>query len=281
MRILVLALAGAAALAVAFFVSNTARKTNPDLPAPAEILANAEPEIRVLVADREIAFGARIAESDLSWKKFSAEAAGFGEGFIKETAEPEAMKQIAGQIARTAIGKGEPITPAKIVRPGDRGVMAAMVRAGMRAVAAAVSVDTAAGGFVNPQDRVDVILSRDLEITMGAQTRGRVVTDTIIENVRVLAVDQAFEPPKEPGATVGSTVTLELSPRDAELLVQAMKMGRIVLVLRGVEDLAADRTISRQGSPALASGAPSGLGPSTIRMHGFGSAGELPVGGLP
>lgn len=280
MRILVLALAGAAALAVAFIVSNMARDKNPDQPTPAEIIAQAEPEVRVLVANAEIGYGAKIAEGDLTWKAYTEEAAKFGEGFIQEAAQPEAIKEIAGQIAKVAIGKGEPITATKIVKPGAQGAMAAMVEEGMRAVSIPVSVDTAAGGFVNPQDRVDVILTRDVEITIGNQTRERVVTDTIIENVRVLAVDQNFQPPKEPGATVGSTVTLELTPPDSELLLQASKMGRISLTLRGVQDLASGRTVSRGGSPALASGQSAGASAPTIRVHGFGATTDKPLGGL-
>ena len=115
--------------------------------------------------------------------------------------------------------------------------MAAVLNEGMRAVAVEISVETAAGGFILPNDRVDVILSYEVELTEGDTIVERPATRTILQNVRVLAIDQSFREIEDENVVVGTTATLELRPEHAEILMLGTQMGEISLTLRGVSDV--------------------------------------------
>jgi pilus assembly protein CpaB len=136
---------------------------------------------------------------------------------------------------------GEPIIARKIVRSGDSGYMAAVLEPGMRAMSMRVSVETAAGGFILPGDRVDVLLTREQRLSdaAGAQASGRAkfTSATVMQNVKVLAIDQTTTTSDE-HAVVGATATLELGPRDAEALALARSEGELSLVLRSYADAA-------------------------------------------
>ena len=137
--------------------------------------------------------------------------------------------------------QGEPINEAKLVKAGDSGVMAALLRPGMRAVTTRISVDTAAGGFIQPGDRVDIILTQTIQRNRAGNNQGgnqrTYVSDTVFENVHVLAIDQTFSTSAESGATkIGSTATFEMSQADAELLQEAVAKGDLSLTLRGIRN---------------------------------------------
>jgi len=142
---------------------------------------------------------------------------------------------LAGAIARASLYAGEPITPAKLIR-SDRGFMSAILPKGKRAVATRISADTSAGGFILPNDRVDVIMTRhaDSGTTVGGNDY---VTETILHNVRVLAIDQTIEDQDGEQVVVGQTATLELTPSQAEILTVAQQMSdRLTLALRSIGD---------------------------------------------
>ena len=125
------------------------------------------------------------------------------------------------------------------MKAGASGVMAALLKPGMRAVTTRISVDTAAGGFIQPGDRVDIILTQTVQPSRSAsstQSSQRVfIADTIFENVHVLAIDQTYSTSAEGGAAViGSTATFEMSQEDAELLQQSVSKGDLSLTLRGI-----------------------------------------------
>ncbi|MBU2396371.1 MAG: Flp pilus assembly protein CpaB, partial [Alphaproteobacteria bacterium] len=134
---------------------------------------------------------------------------------------------------------GEPIVSRKIVRAGDSGYMAAYLEPGMRAMAIRVTVETAAGGFILPGDRVDVLLTRETTLSnMGAQEgdRSKFASSTVMQNIKVLAIDQSTRAGDDEQAVVGATATLEVGPRDAEALALAKSEGELSLVLRSYAD---------------------------------------------
>jgi pilus assembly protein CpaB len=150
-----------------------------------------------------------------------------------------------------------------------------------------ISVATGAGGFILPNDRVDIVLTRDMQVVDGQTTRQRTVSDVVIENVRVLAVDQTFAETAETRTVVGSTALLELSSADIATLQVADKLGDISLTLRSLADTAgptvarADIDAMRQASgvaaapppAAPAAGAPAPASPPAVRVYrGGGSA---------
>ena len=146
------------------------------------------------------------------------------------------MTQIAGSIARFPLMQGEPIREQKLVRADGSGFMAAILPAGMRAISTEISPETGAGGFILPNDRVDVILSRR-DRTPDHPGAESISSEIILSNVRVLAIDQAPKEKDGQNTVVGKTVTLELKPEQAETLARARQSGTLALALRSIADI--------------------------------------------
>jgi len=195
--------------------------------------------VKVLVAAQNLPLGARLNETAFEWKQWPAEAV--SPAFISNDLRPTADAELLNAIVRTPIVQGEPINEAKLVKAGDSGVMAALLRPGMRAVTTRISVDTAAGGFIQPGDRVDIILTQSIQRNRIGNAQGgnqrAYIADTVFENVHVLAIDQTFSTSPESGATkIGSTATFEMSQGDAELLQEVVAKGDLSLTLRGMRN---------------------------------------------
>jgi pilus assembly protein CpaB len=141
-----------------------------------------------------------------------------------------------GAVVREPILKGEPMTSAKVVRSGEGGYMAVVLPAGMRAMAVPVKVETAAGGFILPGDRVDVIMSKQIQAE-GNSRNNLYITTTVLKNIKVLAIDQVTQPDKNENTVVGATATLEVAPDDAEILALAHSEGELSLTLRSYADV--------------------------------------------
>jgi pilus assembly protein CpaB len=137
-----------------------------------------------------------------------------------------------GAVVRTGFSAGEPVTEARVAKPGDRGFLAAVLRSGMRAVAVAVNPATGVSGFVLPGDRVDVLLTYTMP-AKGQNQRVITATETSVEDVRVIAVDQSTND-QSTGAVLAKTVTLEATPKQAEMLNLMAQMGRVSLSLRSL-----------------------------------------------
>jgi len=214
-------------------------------PAPAAPVKAAAPVIqkveyvKVLVAAQNLPLGSRLNEASFEWKQWPAEAV--SPAFISNDLRPSGDAELLNAIVRTPIVQGEPINEGKLVKAGESGVMAALLRPGMRAVTTRISVDTAAGGFIQPGDRVDIILTQTIQRNNTINNQGgnqrAYVSDTVFENVHVLAIDQTFSTSPESGATkIGSTATFEMSQGDAELLQEAVAKGDLSLTLRGIRN---------------------------------------------
>lgn len=273
MRIIILIVAGGAALMAAMLVRNMS-----NTPVQITEFVETEPEAvvpisKVLVASGELPLGHRISPDDLRWQDWPEEL--ISDTHFTEEFAPEAINDLSGGIVRTVIYDGEPILDQKIVQPGERGFMAAVLNEGMRAVAVEISVETAAGGFILPNDRVDVILSHLVEVTVGELITEQPMTKTILQNVRVLAIDQTFREFEGDNVVVGTTATLELRPNHAEILMLAEQMGDISLTLRGVSDLTAGddgvRAMSLTDTARDVSG--------TVRIYRSGGVEQTTIGG--
>jgi pilus assembly protein CpaB len=228
-RIVVLTIAVGAGGIAAYLASGSDNK-----PLPAEPVAQLQ-TVDVLVAKSDIGLGQSVTPADLQWQTWPA--ATVSNSFIRRNERPDATTQVAGSIARAPFIAGEPIREPKLVRANGSGFMAAILPAGMRAVSTEISPETGAGGFILPNDRVDVILSkRERNPDRGGQSDA-VNSEIILPNVRVLAIDQA--PKEKDGQTtvVGKTVTLELKPEQSETLARARQSGTLSLALRSIADL--------------------------------------------
>lgn len=204
-------------------------------PAPLVVETAAETE-QVLVAARDIRPGRAIAAADLSWSTWPKDA--LSSSLLLQAANPQAASELVGAVARTGLAAGEPIRPTKLVA-GDRGgYMSAVLPSGMRAVSMRTSPQTGAGGFILPNDRVDVILIRPDTATLDPATEGarRYASERILENVRVLAIDQTIEDQDGRSVVVGNVATLELTPHQVDVLTRGQQLGELSLALRSVLD---------------------------------------------
>jgi len=231
-RIVVLAIAIGAGGIAAYLASGSS-----DKPAPAEPVAQL-PTVDVLVAKNEIGLGQTVKPEDLQWQTWPAASA--SNVFIKRTEKPEAQKDFTGSIARSPFIAGEPIREQKLVKAdGSSGFMAAILPTGMRAVSTEITPETGAGGFILPNDRVDVILTQRFKNPEKPNLPDIVVSKPILMNVRVLAIDQAPKEKDGQNAVVGKTVTLELRPDQVATLSASRQGGTLTLALRSIADASA------------------------------------------
>jgi pilus assembly protein CpaB len=194
-------------------------------PAPAPVALS-----EVLVVSGDVPMGANVGEH-LAWQEWPT--AGVNPNFITREAAPNALEELRTAIARVPIYAGEPLRRNKLVGDGQS-LMSSILPSGRRAVAVQISADTSAGGFILPNDYVDVIMTRRAE--NGSATG--FVTETILENVKVLAIDQTIQEDEEgKKVKVGQTATLELTPQQSEIITVAQQMAdRLTLALRSVAD---------------------------------------------
>jgi len=211
--------------------------------APAPVIEIQEVEyVPVLAIDADVVVGQRINEEMLTTINWPAEA--LTGNLINLDDQPDAKAQFINALVRQPMTQGETLSFSKVIRAGDSGILAALLKPGMRAVTTRISVDTAAGGFIQPGDRVDVILRENFAVrrnrdnssqSTGFERTNFYKAETLFENVKVLAIDQTFVTTAESGAAIpGSTATFELSQSDAELLQEAEGYGDLYLTLRGV-----------------------------------------------
>jgi pilus assembly protein CpaB len=277
-RIAVICIAAVAAIGLAFVVRAmgssgkpvaTATAASANAPAP-------PPMAKVLVAARDLQPGKRLEDADLTWKEWpvgdvnpafitdgtipvpvpptsdqAAAAAGKLEGAAAKSggavatvtraatniATGGAKADYFGSVVREPILAGEPIVARKIVRAGDSGYLAAYLEPGMRAMAIKVSVETAAGGFILPGDRVDVLLTQETNGS-GSSDAAKYRSSTVMQNVKVLAIDQTTRAGDDAQSVVGATATLEVRPAEAQALALAKSEGDLSLVLRSYADAA-------------------------------------------
>jgi pilus assembly protein CpaB len=226
-RIVVLTIAIGAGGIAAYLASGSDKAD-----APAQPVAQL-PTVDILVAKSDIGLGQSVKAEDLQWQTWPTASAG---NFISRVSRAEAVKDITGSIARSPFIAGEPIREQKLVKADGSGFMAAILPSGFRAVSTEISPETGAGGFILPNDHVDVMLSKR-EKNPDNKAPDLVTAEIILTNVRVLAIDQA---PKEKDGTntlVGKTVTLELKPEQAETLARARQSGTLSLALRSIVDV--------------------------------------------
>jgi pilus assembly protein CpaB len=275
-RILILLVALGAGVAAAFLALNmsTPREAAPQQP----VAAAAAPidTVEIMVARADIPIGKPVTSGDVRWMEWPR--AGLVAPYIERTDSEEMIGQVTESIARDAFYVGEPITLAKLVSTNS-GFLSAILPQGKRAVAIEIAADTSAGGFILPNDRVDVIMTRRTDDGAGNE---RFVTETILHDVRVLAIDQTLSEvaPAEGGAAeetqLGETATLELSPQQAEIITVAQQMSdRLTLALRSLADAKSGARESEQDAYYLIGGPSSASTRNSITVIRNGVATEV------
>jgi len=240
-RVVVLIIALSAGGVAAYLARGAEDKSRPVAEPVAQL-----PTVEILVAKSDIGLGQPVKPEDLQWQTWPASA---GSNLVNRASRAEAIKEIAVSIARAPFIAGEPIREQKLVKANGSGFMAAILPSGMRAISTEISPETGAGGFILPNDRVDVILSKREKNNASGDV---VNSEIILTNIRVLAIDQAPKEKDGQNAVVGRTVTLELKPGQAETLARARQSGNLTLALRSIADVnavaSADEPAGRGGS---------------------------------
>ncbi len=268
MKIAQLAVLGVAVIAAAgaFFVANNLAQKEPEVVTVQEQAPQIALE-EVLVASRNIGLGTSMQSDMVEWVKWPKE--GLSDGFIIRSNSPDGLNiEEDPAIARSQFFIGEPIRESKLVRAG-KGYMSAILPTGQQAVATSISTATSAGGFILPNDRVDVIMTRQGNTNEGNEF----ITESILENVRVLAIDQTIEEQDGEAVVVGSTATLQLTPNQTKILTVAQQMAdRLTLALRSLEDSGDEQTT---GAEYLLSGK---RGNGRIRVIKYGAKKDILAG---
>jgi len=228
-RIVVLSVALAAGGVAALLAGRSEPPPKPQAAQPQQIAS-----VDVLVAKSDIEMGKSISADDVAWQAWPLNA-NTG-NFIRKSDHPNAVSELAGSVARAPFIAGEPIREAKLVKVKGSGFMAAILPSGMRAVSIGVSPESAAAGFILPNDHVDIVLTkrdREAEKAAGIEVH---TSETILADIRVLAIDQQLEEKNGQKVVVGKTATLELTPGQVEVVTLARQTGTLSLALRSITD---------------------------------------------
>lgn len=233
-RIIILSVAVVAAGLAGMIAMNLAG--TPQVVEKAEAIIQKEPTVNVLVSSVNLPVGSRLNPDSVRWVPWPQGSV--VEGYVTQDNRPEALTELTGAIVRLPMFEGEPVRPEKVVDSSSR-IMSALLPSGKRAVATEISVATGAGGFVLPNDRVDVIMVRKGD-------EGSFQTENVLNNVRVLAIDQQIREGEDGvSSVVGATATLELTPDQARIITVAQQMAdRLTLSLRSVSDAQESDTVS-------------------------------------
>ena len=191
-----------------------------------------EKGVRVIVPKRRLASGTLIKQSDLRWQEWPPEERLVEDYLVEGQVELESLE---GAVVRQWLAKGKPVVEAHLVYPGARGFLASVLRPGYRAVTIAVDRNRTVAGLTFPGDHVDLILAYEIKGKMNAGMRW--ATMTVLTDIRILAVDQSIsdqiENPEFPKGAP-KAVTLEVTPKQAEIVEQATRMGTLSLALRSL-----------------------------------------------
>jgi pilus assembly protein CpaB len=212
--------------------------SRPEPQRPAPIVQAPPPAAteQVLVAARELNFGSVLQPADLSWQDWPKNVS--AQGVIRKSETPNGMDEVKDSVVRGSFLQGEPIRREKLFKGGASGFLSAILNPGFRAVAITIDDNGAnsAGKFILPNDRVDVLRTYRDEDAAKTGSGDAFISETLVTNVRVLAIGQnAQDKGGQPFAS-GVTATLELDPRQAETIVLAQRVGQLSLVLRSMQD---------------------------------------------
>lgn len=231
--VLVMMIAASAAVLTAVLAKSWMDR---QMPQPVENSAQATTEI--LVVARDVAAGTKLQTDDLRYEEWPEHNR--TPRMIVRQPDSDPKSQYLGQIARRPLTEGEPLSGAALIRTEQMGVLAGMLTPGMRAVSIAITNPSAVSGFITPGDKVDIVLAADLQRMVEQGTGGRTpaiqrfAAETVLTDIRILAIDQQIARAKDGNTIQGKTATVEVTPKQAEILTAVGMLGQLQLVLRGL-----------------------------------------------
>ena len=185
--------------------------------------------MKILVAAIDMPVGHFVKAEDMIWQSWPDETV--HDRYIQEDSEITA-ESLIGAVSVSSISAGAPILDNRLVKPGNRGFMSAVLPTGMRAISVRITATSGNAGFVFPGDRVDILLTHEVDIKSSGRKKAR-VSETILRDVRVLAINQSTDNPTHT-PSIGKTATLEVTPKDAEKIALIRRMGELSLILRSL-----------------------------------------------
>jgi pilus assembly protein CpaB len=232
-KLMVLGVAGVAAVSAVWLTSSL---RTPQIVMQPQQAAPSVQMTEVLIASVDLPIGSSVTGEQLRWQPWPRSAV--SELMITKDRDPNGLEDTVGAVSRAQSIAGEPIRRDKMIKGANGGFMSAVLPSGMRAVAINIvsSGARSAGGFILPNDRVDIMRTgRDDDATRTRQTES-FITETILQNIRVLAIGQNIQERNGEKVVVGETATLELEPRQSELIMLAQRSGELSLALRSLSD---------------------------------------------
>jgi len=235
-------LSGLAMLALVALHGNSKKPAVTSIAAPVA-------KVKIVVAARDVPGGTLLRPTDLASR--SVTQADVPVDFIRD--DDAARKMLAGALLRISVSAGGLISSEAVVKPGDHGYLSAILRSGQTAVSINVDAVTGLSGLIWPGDIVNLIVTHELD----ADGEKPLVAETLLSGLRVIAVDQDLEHGKSPGGNSRDTrtITLEVTPKDAEIVNIASQMGRLSVALRAMSDgdhaAPPHATLAKDISPAM------------------------------
>jgi pilus assembly protein CpaB len=258
-KLLLLGVAVAAGVGTVYTARSVLQPPPAPVAAPQQVATpEPQPKTRVLVAAKAMPAGHLIAPEDIVAKPWDEEDERLGSYFV-ESVQPPA--ELHGAVVRRGVEAGVPLIQGRIVKPGEQGFLAAVMEPGMRAVAVRINEVTGIAGLVFPGDRVDLLLTQTVQRPEDPQRAERRAAETVLTNLRVLAVDQSTND-QTATPTEAEIVTLEVTPKQAELVTLIAELGILSLSLRSLQ--------LEEAQPLLAA-APAGPatdGGADVQLHG-------------
>jgi pilus assembly protein CpaB len=255
-RLVILGTALAAGIGAAVMVASSKPPEAPRIIRPAPVATD-----DVLVAAKALPLGSVVQPGDLKWQIWPK--AQVPPNVLRKSMAPDALADFKGALVRASLDTGEPVYPDRLVKAGTASFLSAILPSGMRAVA--INIDqqgsTTAGGFILPNDHVDVIHTFEDKDAARAGVPDPMVSETLLRNIRVLAIGQNIQEHNTDRVVVGSNATLELTPSQVDTILRAQRVGQLSLSLRSLADSKAsqiepvatdkptDMTIVRYGVP--------------------------------
>ncbi|MDB5394234.1 MAG: cpaB [Rhodospirillales bacterium] len=194
------------------------------------------PVAYVLVADKDLPAGTLLHDSDLRWQSWPDDQ--LSDAYLRK--DRDDAHALDGGVVRLRIAKGEPVGAGRVVKPGERGFLAAVLSPGTRATSVLLTATSDVAGLILPGDHVDLILSHPIANERQPNAPARLAAETVLSDLRVVAIDQSInDQDKKPLS--GKTATFEVTPKQAEIIEVAKLLGNLSLVLRSAGADPADK----------------------------------------
>jgi pilus assembly protein CpaB len=237
--VVALAFAGVTVFLVRNYLVQQETKVTEAKDEPARVVS-----VEVLVAERELPAGTILNPDAFRWQTWPQQ--GVNEAYIVRRPGQDPMLELTGAAVKRVISSGDPVTRAKLVLPGESGFLAGVLAPGMRAISIPISAASATSGFILPGNLVDLMLTQQSTATLeSGLSKTSTITETILEGLRILAIDQSVDDSGR-APRLGRTATVEVTPKQAEIITVAGRMGRLSLVLRSLTDGDAAGTSTRR-----------------------------------